>query len=42
MYPGQVITCIHVLCDSKCCPNICNTVCVSKSCGEYSAHFYNT
>ena len=39
---GQTVTCFHDSCDNKYCSNIPNTVCVSKSCGECSAHFYNT
>ena len=39
---GQAVTCFHDPCNHKYCPNIPNTVCVSKSCGECSAHFYNT
>ena len=42
MYPGQTVTCIHDLCDSKHCPNISNIVCVLKSCRECLTYFYNT
>ena len=40
--PGQTVTCLNNPCDYKRCPNILNTVCVPKSCGGCSAHFYNT
>ena len=37
----KVVICIHDLCDNKCCLNIRNTVCVSKSCGECLTRFHN-
>ena len=40
--PEQTVTCLNNPCDYKHCPNIPNTVCVSKSCRVCSAHFYNT
>ena len=38
----QRVQCLDDPCDTAQCPNIPDAICVPSSCGQCSAHFFNT
>ena len=38
----QQVQCLHNPCDTAQCPNIPDAKCIPSSCGQCSAHFFNT
>ena len=38
----QVVQCLDNPCDTTKCPNIPDAICVPSSCGQCSAHFFNS
>ena len=38
----QVVQCLDNPCDTVKCPNIPDAICVPSSCGQCSAHFFNS
>ena len=41
-YDVKEVSCLSDSCGASSCPNHPNSVCVSNSCGQCSAHYYNS